>query len=216
MKHNYFDKILISSSLALTALPLFADDIIHFGFPIHTETAEMMKTIQADLAAQNGNAFLYVLRPDSGNVWSYTTSGPGQIVLYTISNGTTVKIDSIPYPKSTDWVGSFSEKISMLLASYWRVFDPNSLTCLLDSGNTRLVFFTLHTPNNFPEMSVLISEDSLGDKQRYTNMFNQAKQYWPLNTYNDLTDSLPEDTFFPNLAEDIRRYIYPNWFQNNK
>ena len=65
-------------------------------------------------------------------------------------------------------------------------------------------------------MSVLISEDSLGDKQRYTNMFNQAKQYWPLNTYNDLTDSLPEDTFFPNLAEDIRRYIYPNWFQNNK
>ena len=209
MNKNLLSPLMVLLMVMFVTVPLWGK-LIFYGNPIKNKTTKKLLGIEKKLAKKNGNAFLYLTNSNKGVVWSYCAGDTNHLMIYTISDGEITDTKNIIYNKSISWLDSLNTDISEFIDDYHTTLDPNSFTALLNHGKLKLGFFEERGSIDFPSIWVLKKyADSLGNKGYYSDAVKAYEECWSIK-YEPFKDSIPEDHFFPNLARDIRDYVFPS------
>lgn len=199
-------------ALLLAVIPAICSGLWWSSAKFKNKTTKKMEKIEKEMAKKNGNAFLYLITPNKGKVWTYCPNDTNHLIIYTIEKGKITYKDNIPYSKSINWLDSFNSNIGCQVYLYKYSFDPPTFRGIVQRN--RILGEAYEDDNDdycLPSLEqMVIFVDSFPEPSFYENLI---RRYQKMTRTDDIPEGfekpIDHDPFLTNLSRDICDYIFP-------
>jgi len=165
-----------------------------------------MCEVERNFLKKYHNAFLHIDSYNIGFVWCYYRQSDSSNVIHIdkIYKGNIVDTYEIPYPKSTEWIYNLSEQNLKFYQSI--ELDPNAFRMSIKQGRKIVRYESEMNPIRISEFK---DSFKISARKYYDIKYGPEHYFTQKYKRSDSTMVIPMDSFYLNLAQDLRKYVFP-------